>query len=116
MTTSEASASFGTSPSTSICSSRNRHFDLIPVIERHPELLGIGIDENTAIVVEGDRFEVIGQSLVAIYDNRRTVAERGRFYFLRAGDTYDLKEREPRRRALSTEPFEAVSDSPWPER
>lgn len=30
---------------------RNRQFDLVDVINEHPELLGIGIDENTAIVV-----------------------------------------------------------------
>ena len=33
---------------------RNRQFDLIEIIEAWPELLGIGIDENTAIVVQGD--------------------------------------------------------------
>ncbi|MEM7357465.1 MAG: cyanophycinase, partial [Acidobacteriota bacterium] len=48
---------------------RNRQFDLIEIIEARPELLGIGLDENTAIVVQGDRFEVIGQSYVAIYDH-----------------------------------------------
>ena len=30
---------------------RNRQFDLIEIIEAHPNLLGIGLDENTAIVV-----------------------------------------------------------------
>ena len=39
---------------------RNRWDDLIPVIKRYPNLLGIGISEGTAIVVTGDRFEVIG--------------------------------------------------------
>jgi len=37
---------------------RNRHFDLIEIIEAHPGLLGIGIDENTAIVVQADSFKV----------------------------------------------------------
>ena len=32
-------------------------------------MLGIAIDENTAIVVEGDEFEVIGTSYVIIHDN-----------------------------------------------
>jgi cyanophycinase len=95
---------------------RNRHFDLIPVIEKYPHLLGIGIDEDTAIVVQGDRFEVIGKSVVAIYDRTRTVADDGRFYFLRPGDTYDLKERQARRRAYSEEPFEMVKEEPWPDR
>ena len=87
---------------------RNRHFDLIPVIEAHPELLGIGIDEDTAIVVQGDRAEVIGQGYVAIYDHRSTVGESGQFYLLRPGDAIDLATRVPRRRVLSEEPFEEL--------
>jgi cyanophycinase len=94
---------------------RNRHFDLIPVIEKHPHLLGIGIDEDTAIVVAGDRFEVLGGSLVAIYDNGRTLPNEGRFYFLREGDTYDLKTRQAKRRDYTDEPFEVVKEEPWPE-
>ena len=47
---------------------RNRQFDLIEIIEQRPELLGIGLDENTAIVVRGDTFEVIGQGYVLIHD------------------------------------------------
>lgn len=66
---------------------RHREKDLLSVIERHPDLLGIGIDEGTAIVVKGDVFEVVGASKVAIYDNPKT------FYFLQAGDRFDLKQR-----------------------
>lgn len=66
---------------------RHRENDMLPVIAAHPELLGIGIDESTAIVVTGDRFEVIGASKVAIY-------ERGKqYYFLKPGDRFDLKRR-----------------------
>ncbi len=42
-------------------SQRRRQPDLIPVIQRHSELLGIGIDESTAIVVTGTKVEVLGQ-------------------------------------------------------
>ncbi len=42
-------------------SQRKRKPDLIPVIQRHPDMLGIGIDEGTAIVVQGTVAEVIGQ-------------------------------------------------------
>ncbi len=87
---------------------RNRQFDLIAVIQKHPELLGIGLDEDTAIVVQGDQAEVIGRSYVAIYDNQATVAERGRFYLLRSGDVFDLATREPQRRTMSSEPFEEI--------
>jgi cyanophycinase len=71
---------------------RNRQNDLLEVIDRHPGLLGIGIDESTAIVVEKDRFEVIGESKVAIYDSGyRPPAGEPRYYFLEPGDRFDLK-------------------------
>jgi len=73
---------------------RNRQFDLLGVIAQHPELLGIGLDENAAIVVRGDTAEVIGQSYVAIYDNRHPAGEPGPFYFLQPGDRFNLNTRE----------------------
>ena len=73
---------------------RNRQFDLLEIIEARPELLGIGLDENTAIVVQGDQFEVIGGSYVVIYDNTRQIDSGGDFYFLGAGDRYNLATRE----------------------
>ena len=95
---------------------RNRHFDLIEVVEAHPEVLGIGVDENTAIVVRQDRFEVIGQSYVVIYDRQRMIGDRGLFYFLAPGDQFDLKERQPYRLQLTPEPFERVTELGWPSR
>ncbi len=91
---------------------RNRHFDLVEVIEAHPELLGIGLDEDTAIVVRGDTFEVIGSGYVAIYDSTHVLDDGWRFYFLAPGDRYDLRTRQPTRRAYSPEPFEHVIASP----
>ena len=41
-------------------SQRGRQPDLLPVILRHSQLLGIGLDEGTAIVVQGRRAEVTG--------------------------------------------------------
>jgi cyanophycinase len=67
---------------------RHREKDLVAVIETHPGLLGIGIDESTAIVVQGDRFDVIGESKVAIYDGQ--THDGLKYYFLSSGDTYDL--------------------------
>ena len=76
---------------------RNRHFDLLEIIAAKPELLGIGIDEDTAIVVRGNGFEVIGQGYVAIYDNTRELPNGGTFYFLMPGDRYNIETREPLR-------------------
>jgi cyanophycinase len=69
---------------------RQRQDDLWPVLKKHPELLGIGIDESTAISVEGDRFRVVGASLVGIYD-----PEAGPHYFLTPGMSFDLRARKP---------------------
>jgi cyanophycinase len=70
---------------------RKRENDLLQVIDRYPALLGIGIDEGTAIVVQSDQFEVIGCSMVAIYDHRY-VPKPGqpRYYFLTPGARFDL--------------------------
>ena len=95
---------------------RNRQFDLLEIVEARPELLGIGIDENTAIVVQGDRFEVIGESYVAIYDNRSTLDSGGLFYFLAPGDQFDLAERRAYRAARRMEPLGRVEARPWPQR
>ena len=72
----------------------NRQFDLLQVVQRHPNLLGIGLDEATAIVVQQDRFEVIGRGPMAIYDVQRAVVPTGSFYFLSSGDSYDLATRK----------------------
>ena len=82
---------------------RNRQNDLPQVISKYPNLLGIGLDENTAIVVKGDEFEVIGQSFVAIYDYNlwsenpaatHKLQNGAKFFLLRKGDRYNVKKRE----------------------
>jgi cyanophycinase len=87
---------------------RNRQFDLIDVIVKHPELLGIGIDEDTAIVVQGDRFDVIGRGYVAIYDARNALRPPSKFYLLAPGDRFDLATREAGRRSDQYRPLENV--------
>ncbi|MGH9314424.1 MAG: cyanophycinase [Vicinamibacterales bacterium] len=92
---------------------RNRQFDLVDVVRARPELLGIGIDENTAIVVRGDSFEVVGDSYVLIYDHTRRLDSGGEFYFLAPGDRYNLKTREAERPAQRSAPIERVVKEPW---
>ncbi len=41
------------------------------VLDNHAKLIGIGIDERTAILVHGTGFEVIGESNVLVIDARR---------------------------------------------
>lgn len=70
---------------------RGREKDLDPVIAAHPSLLGIGIDEETAIVVHGDFFKVIGPGQVAIHDGKEH--DGALYYFLSSGQTFNLKTR-----------------------
>lgn len=93
---------------------RNRQFDLIGVIEAHPELLGIGLDENTAIVVQGDEFEVIGASYVLIYDNQKMTGDGGRFYFIPPGGKFNLATREATRGGQNPRPIEGPRPERWP--
>lgn len=83
---------------------RNRQFDLLRFVRTHPDLLGIGIDESTAIVVHQNTFEVIGVSYVAIYDQQQFAGTTknptsesgitGPFYFLQKGQKFDLQNRQ----------------------
>ncbi len=68
-----------------------REDELVNVIDAHPELLGIGIDEGTAILVQGDQFEVLGDSKVAIYDNQKH--DNRWYYWLTPGTKFDLTTR-----------------------
>jgi cyanophycinase len=73
---------------------RNRWDDIIPVIRKFPNLLGLGLSEDTAIVVTGDRFEVIGAWKVAVHDNQRVYQPWEKpYYVLSPGDVYDMKAR-----------------------
>jgi len=74
---------------------RNRWDDLIPVIKRYPELLGLGLSQTTAVIVQGDTFEVVGQGKVAVHDNTRTYPPAGKPYILLSpGERYNMKSRQ----------------------
>ena len=57
----------------------------------HPELLAIGIDVATALIVKGEHAEVVGLGTVSMHD----AAGRGgpSIVVLRSGDRYDLAAR-----------------------
>ena len=85
---------------------RKRNNRLITVILEHPDLLGIGIDESTAILVKPDNtFEVLGESEVIIYNPLKASGIKtnnaGKFSvnnmeidILTAGQKYDLNKAE----------------------
>ena len=83
---------------------RKRHNRLISVLAEHPALLGIGINESTAIVVgPDDTFEVIGENNVLVYDpgrahfeirpNKAIGVSGMTLHVLLPGAVYDLKTR-----------------------
>ena len=47
-------------------SQRGRYNRLLGVLDEHPGLLGIGVDERTAAIVQGNNLRVVGESQVAV--------------------------------------------------
>ena len=90
-------------------SQRGRHGRLLTAIAHYPQDLGIGIDEQTAVVIRGSKFRVIGEGVVTIMDGSRmkhsnlAYSDKGEplglfdvcTHILPAGYKYDLKKREP---------------------
>lgn len=79
---------------------RRRHNRLISLVLERRDLIGLGIDEDTAVVVRPDgTWEVVGPTQVLIYDARRAAATvpaagplggRGLvLHVLLSGDVYD---------------------------
>ena len=68
--------------------SAQRDAELVNVVDAHPEILGLGIEDDAAIVVNKNTFEAIGSGRVAVYDNVRR--EGLWYYWLRSGDRFDL--------------------------
>ncbi len=88
---------------------RKRQLDMLDVLndskkKMKPEfnraaLLGIGIDENTAILVQGNQFEVIGKpdGVVYVYDPRKwnkKTPDNHKYITLKHGARYHLKQRK----------------------
>jgi cyanophycinase len=91
---------------------RGRLSRLLAAITQNPRTLGVGIDENTAILVtDGDRFEVIGAGAVTVLDGSKisysNLAEEKdemdktlsvfdvKLHLLSEGNQFDLRERRP---------------------
>lgn len=92
-------------------SERGRIGRLLGVVAQNPRILGVGIDENTAIEVESvKKFRVIGTGGVYVIDGSdvvdtniaeeepdRTVSILGlRLHVLSQGDEFDLMTRTPK--------------------
>ncbi|MDA0657211.1 MAG: cyanophycinase [Planctomycetota bacterium] len=79
---------------------RRRQHGLVDLRGQYPDLLGIGIDEDTAVIVQGDILEVIGRSVVGIYDGSVSQISTTKSvnsaadHWLSAGQRYDLRSRQ----------------------
>ncbi len=67
---------------------RNRVKDVVRLVETYPELLGIAIDEKTAVEIRGSVLTVLGDRKVQVVDSRRSLPE-----VFQAADRYDLATR-----------------------
>ena len=90
---------------------RSRLGRLVGAVAQNPRLLGVGIDEDTAIVAAGQQFSVIGSGAVYVVDGLResytNVSEEEpgkvvsvfdlKLHILSRGDSYNLEERRPHR-------------------
>lgn len=79
---------------------RKRHNRLVSIVLENPKLLGVGIDESTALLVQPDgKWSVLGASAVVVYDARHaTITPPGdgalgatgiEMHVLPAGSTFD---------------------------
>lgn len=74
---------------------RKRDFDLYPVMQRFPKMLGFGIDEATALVVQGDTARVLGDSGIRVHNGGEVPDDPDLPYFtLQPGDVFDLATRQ----------------------
>jgi cyanophycinase len=90
---------------------RGRLTRLVGAVAQNPRMLGVGIDENTAIVVCGDCFEVMGGGTVYVVDalgeSYTNLSEADgdqsmtifdlKLHILSAGAKFDLATRRPAR-------------------
>jgi cyanophycinase len=88
---------------------RGRIGRLLSAVSQQPVVLGFGIDENTAIVVNNNQFEVIGEGVVTVVDvSEITHTNLGqilkdedlaicgaKLHILPHGYRFDLKKRAP---------------------
>lgn len=73
---------------------RKRTADMTGLMKLHPQYLGIGLDEGTAIVVSGSVAEVIGKTKVAFYDTRKKPVDGLDYEEVKVGEKFDLKARK----------------------
>lgn len=78
---------------------RQRHNRLFGLILQNPAMLGIGVDEDTALLVEDNRFaNVAGETQVMFVDAKNRDGALV-IHLLGSGEQYDLRNRRPVKRS-----------------
>ncbi|NOT47983.1 MAG: cyanophycinase, partial [Acidobacteria bacterium] len=73
---------------------RQRHNRLFGLVIVNPKMLGVGIDEDTAVLIEdGRKLQVVGTSQVMFVFAKRLKGPLT-LYFLKAGENFDLDKRK----------------------
>ncbi len=90
---------------------RQREADMQALVERYPQLLGIGIDESTALIVQGEIGEVAGRGDVHFYDAGAD-AEHPAHFTVAAGERFDLVKKSIV--SFDTDPRQAAPKPPTP--
>src|SRR5262245_48675439 len=103
-------------------SERGRIRRLLGAVAEHPRMLGIGVDEDTAVVMEGEgSFHAIGSGAVHVVDGHdlgyanfseasvsRDMSVFGvQLHVVSSGDSFDLSSRHPAHARADVENLEA---------
>jgi cyanophycinase len=73
---------------------RNRFADMASLVKRYPQVLGIGIDEATALIVKGSVAEVRGSGKVHFFDRSSSAVKTDLGYLsVPAGKAFDFDKR-----------------------
>ncbi|MBO0858764.1 MAG: cyanophycinase [Chloracidobacterium sp.] len=103
-------------------SERGRIRRLLGAVAQNPRMLGVGIDEDTAVVIESDgTFQTLGSGAVYVVDGHdlnytnisqvsfsRALSVFGvKLHALSSGDSFDIHSRRPEHAAISDEESEA---------
>lgn len=88
---------------------RGRLGRLLTALVLKPSIIGVGVDENTAVIVSGDEFEVLGEGAVTIVDESEITYNRQestwqsqslsvfgvKLHILAEGCRFNLRTRQP---------------------
>ena len=87
---------------------RGRFGRLAEAVARYPQLIGIGLGEDTGLIIKTNTFEVIGSGMVIVFDarkakyNNHNTLEKGtpmsltnlKTHILANGDRFDIKKKK----------------------